>query len=179
MSDQFLAEIRLFPFNFAPLGWALCNGQTLQISQNAALFSLLGVNYGGDGVRTFMLPNLQGAVPLDQGTGNGLSGYVVGQTGGSPTVALTAAQNGIHSHLLTADDEVSTQPNANAGIYMEGHYTGTAAGKIAAYTAQPPDSNMSASAIAWIGSGQPHNNMMPYLVLNFCIAMTGIFPPRG
>jgi microcystin-dependent protein len=180
MADQFLAEIRVFPFNFAPTGWALCNGQILSISQFSALFSLLGTQFGGNGTSNFGLPNLQGAAPVDQGQGAGLSAYVVGQSGGAPSVQLTAAQNAIHSHALTADNEVSTSASPSGAIYMRGHYAaGNNSGQVMAYTKQPPNTAMSASALTPAGAGLPHNNLMPYLTLNFCIALTGIYPTRG
>jgi microcystin-dependent protein len=179
MTDQFIAEIRVFPFNFAPSGWAQCNGQLLSISQNTALFSLLGTNYGGDGRSTFGLPNLQGCVPVDQGQGPGLSPYVVGETGGSASVTLLAQQNAVHGHNLVADQEVATSASPSGALLMRGHYTGTANGAVFAYTAHAPNAAMNANAIAFNGGGQPHNNLMPYLTLNFCIALTGIFPPRS
>jgi microcystin-dependent protein len=179
MTDQFLAEIRIFPFNFAPLGWALCNGQVLPISQNTALFSLLGTNFGGDGRSTFGLPNLQGCIPVDQGQGPGLSPYDVGQTGGVATVTLLTQQNPIHIHSLAADREAATSASPAGAIYMRGHYTAATNGAILAYTAQAPATAMNPIAIAPAGGSQPHNNMMPYLTLNFCIALTGIFPPRS
>jgi microcystin-dependent protein len=179
MTDQFLAEIRVFPFNFAPIGWAQCNGQILSIAQNAALFSLLGTNYGGNGTSTFGLPNLQGCVPLDQGQGPGLSPYSVGQSGGSPSVTLLTTEMASHSHSLNADREVASSANPSGAIYMRGHYTSTTSGAILAYTAQAPTTPMNTSAIGFVGGNQPHNNLMPYLTLNFCIALQGIFPPRS
>ncbi|MDE3177651.1 MAG: phage tail protein [Pseudomonadota bacterium] len=181
MSDQFLAEIRIFPFNFAPTGWLQCNGQLLPISQYAALFSLIGTYYGGNGTSNFQLPNLQGRAPVDQGAGPGLSIYNVGDSAGTPTIALTAAESGVHSHTLNADNEIATSPSPSNAIYMQGHWavSSTSKGQIAAYSAQPPNSNLNAGAIASAGSGQPHNNMMPYLAVNFCIAINGIFPSRG
>jgi len=181
MSDQFLAEIRIFPFNFAPIGWALCNGQLMAISQNAALFSLLGTNYGGDGRSTFGLPNLQGCVPLDQGQGAGLTNYVVGETGGAPSIVLQANQMGVHSHALNATTVIATAASPTSAIYAKGHYAppGGAAGPVQAYTAKAPGSLMNANALASVGGGAPHNNLMPFLTVNFCIALTGIFPPRS
>jgi microcystin-dependent protein len=180
MSDQFLGEIRVFPFNFAPLGWALCNGQILSISQNTALFSLLGTNYGGDGRSTFGLPNLQGRVPVDQGQGPGLSTYVVGQSGGASTVQLSAPQSAAHSHALVATSVIATSASPAGAIYAKGHYTATAGnGPVQAYTAQAPSSPMNTAALTGAGGGAAHNNLMPYLTLNFCIALSGIFPPRS
>jgi len=179
MADQFLAEIRIFPFNFAPFGWAQCNGQLLSISQNTALFSLLGTNFGGNGTSTFGLPNLQGSIPVDQGQGPGLSQYVVGETGGEAAVTLFANQNAVHSHSLVADKEVATSASPAGAIYMRGHYTAATNGAVLAYTAQAPSTAMNANAIATAGGNLPHNNMMPYLTLNFCIALTGIYPARN
>jgi microcystin-dependent protein len=181
MSDQYLAEIRLFPFNYAPLGWAFCNGQKMSVSQSHALFSLIGTYYGGDGFSYFLLPDLQDLAPVNQGIGIGLSPYEVGQTGGSPTVTLTAAQNGIHNHSLAADKGTATASGPAGGVYMKGHYSveGGTPGAVAAYSAQAPDSSMSANAILPAGGTGAHNNMMPYLTLNFCIALEGEFPERG
>jgi len=180
MSDQFVAEIRLFPFNFAPVGWAFCNGQLLPISQYSALFSLLGAYYGGNGTSNFALPNLQGRIPVDQGQGPGLSPYTVGQSAGAPTITLTAQENAAHSHSLNADTEVATSASPAGAIYQKGHYkTATTAGIVQAYSAQAPGAAMNANALTPAGGGLPHNNMMPYLALNFCIALTGIYPQRS
>ncbi len=181
MSDQFLGEIRIFPFNFAPIGWAMCSGQLLPISQYSALFSLLGTNYGGNGTSNFGLPNFQGAVPINQGTGPGLSPYAVGQSGGSSTVTLLQPEMAVHRHLITADEEVATTATPAGAIYMQGHYsvTGGTGGAVALYNTLAPDTTLSSNAISYAGGNQPHNNMMPYLALNFCIAMSGIFPPRS
>jgi len=181
MSDQFLAEIRLFPFNFAPLGWALCNGQIMSIQQNTALFSLLGTNYGGNGTSNFGLPNLQGCIPVNQGQGPGLSLYVVGDTDGTSAVTLTAAQNGVHAHALAATSVVATAASPTGAIYARGHFsvTGGASGPVQSYTTKTPSAVMNNSALTPAGGGSPHNNMMPFLGVNFCIALTGIFPPRS
>jgi len=180
MSDNFLGEIRAFPFNFAPFGWALCNGQLLPIASNTALFSLLGTNFGGNGVSNFALPNLQGAVAVDQGQGKGLSPYLVGQNGGNTTVTLTPQQNGAHSHPLNGDAEASTTASpVNAG-FQEGRYAGgTASGTVPAYSTKTPDTALNGAAIQQVGSSAAHNNMMPYVTMTYCIALTGIFPPRG
>jgi microcystin-dependent protein len=181
MSDQFIGEIRIFALNFAPVGWALCNGQLLPVSQNPALFSLLGTNYGGDGRSTFALPNLQGAVPINQGTGSGLSPYDVGQSGGTPTVTLLQTEMCAHTHTLNADQEAATSSNPANSIYMEGHYvvSDTDKGQAAAYTKQTPNAILNPQALGLTGGNLPHNNLMPYLTLNFCIALNGIFPPRS
>jgi microcystin-dependent protein len=179
MSDQFLGEIRIFPFDFAPIGWAMCNGQILPISQYAALFSLLGTNYGGNGTSSFGLPNFQGAVPINQGTGPGLSTYAVGEIGGTSTVTLLQPEMAVHRHLVTADAELATTGTPASAIYMQGHWPGTPGGQVALYNTLAPDTALNSNAISYVGGNQPHNNMMPYLALNFCIAMSGIFPPRS
>jgi microcystin-dependent protein len=180
MSDNFIAEIRAFPFNFPPSGWALCNGQLLAVSQYSALFSLLGTSFGGDGRATFGLPNLQGAVAVDQGQGAGLSQYVIGQAGGAATVTLQPLQNGVHTHPLNGDAEASTTATpANAG-FQEGRcvINGTPT-TMAAYSTKAPDTALNGVAIQPAGSNVPHNNMMPYVAMTYCIALTGEFPQRS
>ncbi len=175
MTDQFLAEIRIFPFNFAPQGWALCNGQLIPISQNTALFSLLGITYGGDGVHNFALPNLQGTVPLKFGQGSGLSAYALGQTGGVSSVALTQGQLPVHSHALNAFTGANPAPHANP----QANNSLTASQGGSAYAVRGGTlTTMNASQLAAAGAGAAHNNLMPSLTLNFCIALTGIFPAR-
>ena len=174
MADPFVAEIRIFGFNFPPKGWAFCNGQLLPLSQNTALFSLLGTTYGGDGKSTFALPDMQGSIPLHPGQGPGLSLYDLGQTGGSETVTLLESEIPAHTHAWRDHDidlgELNAPSNtrslaqsANSSIY-------TAAAKL---------TQMNFQALAVAGGDQPHNNMMPYLTLNFCIALQGVFPPRS
>jgi microcystin-dependent protein len=180
MSDQYLGEIRIFPFNFAPYGWAQCQGQILSITQNTALFSLLGTLYGGNGTSTFGLPNFQGSVMIGQGQGNGLSLYNVGEDGGTSTVTLPQTQMPMHTHPFTADDEVATTANPSGAYYMKGHYkVGTTNGAVGAYTTVATNATMSSSMVGVIGGSQAHNNMMPYLALNFCIALQGAFPQRS
>jgi len=182
MSDQYVAEIRPFACNFAPIGWALCNGQLLSVPQYSALFSLLGTNFGGDGIRTFGLPNLSGAAVLNFGQGNGLSNYALGETGGQNVVTLQQNQLGGHTHPLTGTTVQGTSSNPSGLGFAKGHYTAiTPAKPVDAYSNQTPNATMSALAIAPAGaqSAAPHNNMMPYLVINFCIALQGIFPPRS
>jgi microcystin-dependent protein len=176
MSDPFVAEIRMFGFNFAPTGWAQCNGQLLPISQNTALFSLLGTFYGGDGKSTFALPNLQGSVPVHEGQGQGLSQYFLGQQGGSQFVTLLESEIPAHTHGL----RTSTTGTDEEGLKTPaGNTTGTEPNTFSIYG--PPNSlvNMAFQALAPAGGSLPHNNMMPYLVVNFCIAMQGVFPPRS
>ena len=175
MSDQFVAEIRIFPFNFAPRGWAFCNGQLLPISQNTALFSLLGTTYGGDGKSTFALPDLQGNAPMHPGQGPGLSLHDLGETGGTETVSLLNSEIPVHAHTVRA---ASPQDHGNLQVGSPTRVF-AASGSGQAYTAPASLVPKAAEAIAPVGGGQPHNNMMPYLTLNFCIALQGIFPPRG
>jgi microcystin-dependent protein len=173
MSSPFVAEIRIFPFNFPPTGWAFCNGQILPLSQNTALFSLLGTNYGGNGQSTFGLPNFQGSAAMFHGQGPGLSDRFLGETGGSPTVTLLQSEIPVHNHNAVVnnfdfgDANVPTSnalaKSSNASVYN---------------TATSPLTTMSANTLATVGGGQPHNNMQPYLALNFCIALQGIYPPR-
>lgn len=175
MSNPFLAEIRIFPFNFAPVGWAQCNGQLVPISQNTALFSLLGTTYGGDGRSNFALPNLQGNAPLCPGQGPGLSLRDLGETGGETTVTLLQSEVPSHTHSLHADPRPATlnspsSQNALARSDPQNIYR-TPSG---AATPQP----MAANAVGISGGNLPHNNLQPYLTLNFCIALQGVFPAR-
>ena len=172
MSDQFLAEIRIFPFNFAPTGWQQCNGQILAISQFTALFALIGTFYGGNGTSNFALPNFQGNVPVHQGQGPGLSPYTVGETGGSPTVTLLATQVPSHTHTFSAD------PNSKKEITNVAN-AAPAGAENPAYSTAAPNTTMSATMLAPGAAAVPHDNMQPYLTLNFCIATTGIFPARN
>jgi microcystin-dependent protein len=178
MADPFLAEIRIFAGNFAPTGWALCNGQILAISQNTALFALLGTTYGGDGKTTFALPNLQGRVPIHQGQGPGLSEYFLGQSSGAPSVTLIQTEMPAHSHIAQANADASS-PQAGPA---PGNVWGALPGRPAPppiYVNSGPNTLMSPNALAIAGSSQPHNNMQPYLGLTFIIALQGIFPPRS
>ncbi|MBV9772506.1 MAG: phage tail protein [Gemmatimonadetes bacterium] len=170
--DPFVAEIRIFPFNFAPKGWAWCNGQILPISQNTALFSLLGTTYGGDGKSTFALPNLQGSAPMHPGQGPGLSLHDLGETGGSETVSLLESEIPAHSHALMSQGNPanSKNPSGNSLARPVGGLTYTTPGTLV---------NMSPMMYAPAGGDQPHNNMMPYLTFYFNIALQGVFPPRG
>jgi microcystin-dependent protein len=172
MADPFVAEIRIFPFFFAPKGWAFCDGQLLPLSQNTALFSLLGTTYGGDGKSNFALPDLQGRAPMHPGQGPGLSLHDLGETGGSETVSLLESEIPSHSHLLRAYGSDPGDHFNPTGTSLSRSNNGQAWGAAAALT------NFSDSAIAPAGGDQPHNNMQPYLTLNFCLAMQGVFPPR-
>ena len=176
--DPFVGEIRIFGFNFAPKGWALCNGQILSISQNTALFSLLGTMYGGDGKSTFALPNLQGNAPVHVGQGPGLSSYVQGQTGGEDTTTLTQSQIPVHTHQVkAAADGVDGSANSPVGNAWAGP---SADRGLVWYSAnQATGTQMNPNASGVVGNSQPHNNMPPYLTLNFCIALQGVFPARS
>lgn len=174
MSSPFLGEIRMFAGNFAPRQWALCNGQILPISQNTALFSLLGTNYGGNGQTTFGLPNLQGRTPLHYGQGPGLSDYVLGEQGGATNVTLNLTQIPAHSHTVQGDTVAGDSGTPTAG----GLWTAVGRGRPAPYGPAASLAAMNPATIGATGGGQPHDNMSPYLTLTFIIAMAGIFPPR-
>jgi microcystin-dependent protein len=171
VSEPFVGEIRMFGFNFAPQGWAQCNGQLLPISQNTALFSLLGTTYGGNGTTTFALPNLQSRVPIHQGQGTGLSPYGQGQAGGTETVSLAAAQMPGHTHLVKASSSAAAadRPGGRVLARSGSHI----------YAPEPDTSTvMNADMLGGAGGGEPHDNIQPYLAVNFCIALEGIFPAR-
>ena len=172
MSDPFVGEIRMFAGNFAPQGWALCDGQLLAISQNDVLFSLVGTTYGGDGQNTFGLPDLRGRIPLHMGQGPGLSSRTIGQNGGSETVTLTPAQLPAHGHVLNADSGAanSTDPLGRLPAASTGSST---------YGNLAPSVAMRADAVASAGGNQAHDNMMPFLCINFIIALFGIYPSRN
>ena len=180
MSDPFVAEIRIFPFNFAPKGWAFCDGQLLPLSQNTALFSLLGTTYGGDGKSTFALPDMQDNAPMQPGQGQGLTQRFLGEMSGSESVTLLVSEIPFHTHMLSACDADATTTNPAGQYPAKGMWdTGTAAGVIGAYsTTSPGNATMGFQALALAGGSLPHNNMQPYLTLNFCIALQGIFPAR-
>jgi microcystin-dependent protein len=180
MSDQFVAEIRIFPFNFAPTGWAFCNGQLMPISQNTALFSLLGTTYGGDGKSTFALPDMVDNAPMQPGQGQGLSQRFLGQNSGSETVTLTTSEMPIHTHSMVARGTAGTTTDPQGGAPANMSWVaGAAFGAVRGYSsAVPADTAMSAT-LAVTGGSQPHNNMQPYLTLSFCIALQGIFPARS
>src|SRR3954470_13521959 len=174
MADPFVAEIRIFPFNFAPKGWAWCDGQILAISQNTALFSLLGTTYGGDGKSTFALPNIQGAAVMHPGQGPGLSLHNLGETGGSATVTLIESEVPAHTHSLNASQGDGTERTPGVG---GGQLLATGIG-ISQYQAPGALTQLNPNVVAPTGGSLPHNNMQPYLTLNFCIALQGVFPPR-
>jgi microcystin-dependent protein len=174
MADPFVAEIRIFPFNFAPKGWAWCDGQLMPLSQNTALFSLLGTTYGGDGKSNFALPDLQGRAPMHPGQGPGLSLHDLGETGGSETVTLLESEIPSHSHALMSSPAPGNRTNPSGNSLAR---TAGAMPYIPAASA-PPLVSMSDQALAPAGGDQPHNNLMPYLTFYFCIALQGVFPPR-
>lgn len=171
MADPFVAEIRIFPFNFAPTGWAFCNGQIMPISQNTALFSLLGTTYGGDGKSTFALPDLQGRAPMHPGQGAGFSLRDLGEVGGSETVTLQTSEIPAHAHSLSSTNEDGNNTSPGGRYYGRGN----------ALYRNPSGQTlvpMAPQMVAPTGGDAPHNNMQPYLTLSFCIALQGVFPPR-
>lgn len=170
--DPFVAEIRIFGFNFAPRGWAFCNGQLLPIAQNTALFSLVGTYYGGDGRSTFGLPNLQGRAPRGTGQGPGLSSVDLGEAAGTETVTLQAAELPSHAHPLPGTTTAATEHDPQGNVFGT---SGTP--NFGAFAAAAPTGTM-AVAPATAGGGAPHDNLQPSLALNFCIAMQGVYPPR-
>jgi len=174
MADPFLAEIRIFPFNFAPKGWAWCDGQLLPLSQNTALFSLLGTVYGGNGKSNFALPDLQGRAPMFWGQGPGLSLHDLGETDGSPTVTLLESEIPSHAHAINAQGSNSNLNDPSGAVFARpfggGNLYKTPAGATVV--------GMSPNTLAPSGGDQPHNNMQPYLTCYFCIALQGVYPPR-
>ncbi len=169
MSSPFLAEIRIMSFNFAPRGWALCNGQLLPINQNQALFSLLGTTYGGNGQTTFALPDLRSRAPLHFGQGTGLTFRNLGETGGAETHTLQSAEMPAHSHLVSVSNApgAATTPAGNFFAANRGGYSDT------------PSTALHSGAVGVAGGSQAHANLSPYLTLSFCIALQGIFPSRN
>jgi microcystin-dependent protein len=172
MADPFVAEIRIFPFNFAPKGWAFCDGQILPLSQNTALFSLLGTTYGGDGKSNFALPDMQGNAPMHPGQGPGLSLHDLGETGGSETVSLLESEIPAHSHAVNASAADGTIGSPNSQLVASGV-------GVNMYTTSLNAASLNPNAVATAGGDQPHNNLQPYLTLNFNIALQGVFPPRS
>ena len=173
MSEPFLSEIKIFSFNFPPKGWAFCNGQFLPINQNQALFSLLGTTYGGNGQTTFALPNLRGQVPIHEG-----GGHTLGEAGGSEAVTLNIQSLPAHIHSLVPGNNAVGGNVVNADQGAPGGNFLANSGKTV-YTTAVGNSAMGAAAVTSVGGSQPHPNMSPYLVLNFCIALQGIFPSQN
>jgi microcystin-dependent protein len=171
MADPFVAEIRIFPFNFAPRGWAWCDGQLLPLSQNTALFSLLGTTYGGNGKSNFALPDLQGRAPMHPGQGPGLSLHDLGETGGSETVSLLESEIPSHTHFMQGTNAAAARNNPGGNLYAA-----PTSGN--AYNTGGSLTPISLMTLAPAGGDQPHNNMQPYLTFYFCIALQGVFPPR-
>lgn len=176
MADPFVAEIRIFPFNFAPKGWAFCDGQILPLSQNTALFSLLGTTYGGDGKSTFALPNLQGSAAKHPGQGPGLSLYDLGQQGGVETVTLLQSEIPVHAHQFGG----AAATNGDSLTPVGSIWAQAPAGRNGALNAYnpAPTGAVNSNCMLPAGGDLPHNNLQPYLTLNFCIALQGVFPPR-
>jgi len=175
MANPFVAEIRIFAGNFAPAGWATCDGQLLPISQNTALFSLLGTFYGGDGKSTFALPNLAGSAPVAAGQGPGLTDRFLGETGGSPTVLLLGAEMPIHNHPFAVRSGNGTQGTLAPNVVMGRSVNGSLYQSNTTANLAPMD----VTSLGVAGSSSPHNNLQPYLALTFIIAMQGVFPARN
>lgn len=183
MANPYIAEIRPFGFTFAPRNWAQCNGQILAIASNTALFSLLGTTYGGNGTTTFALPDLRGRMPVSQGTGPGLSPYVLGEVTGVENVTLISTEMPAHTHTvntrnLPSNDAAYTNvPTTGYFVSRYLYHTGSAAR--AWKPASAPATTLHPSTLALTGGGQPHSNMQPYLTINFCICTAGVFPARN
>jgi microcystin-dependent protein len=173
MTNPFVAEIRIFATNFAPTGWATCDGQILPVSQNTALFSLLGTFYGGNGASTFALPDLQGRAPMHPGQGPGLSDHSLGEPGGSEAVTLSYDEMPVHVHAMQGTAGIANQNNPTDRLL------GRPFGGGSIYKAPGALVPLAVEAVATAGGSQPHNNMMPYLTLTFCIALQGVFPSRS
>jgi len=175
MSDPFVAEIRIFPFNFAPKGWAFCDGQLMPLSQNTALFSLLGTTYGGDGKSNFALPDMQGNAPMQQGQGKGLSLRDLGEMSGVDNVTLLVSETPVHNHNINTHNlDAAGLQNPSPTVILAKSAQGNAyQSNVSANLTQ-----LAFQGLTPYGSGLPHNNMQPYLTLNFCIALQGVFPAR-
>lgn len=172
MANPYVGEIRLFAGNFAPNGWALCQGQLMAIAENIVLFQLIGTTYGGDGQNTFALPDLSGRVPVHQGQGPGLSPRVIGEKGGTETVTLTAAQMPAHSHTLVASSAAAQAAAGPSGSVL-------AATSVNLYDTNPPTTAMAGAAIGPAGGSQPHENRAPFVAMNYIISLFGIFPSQS
>ncbi len=170
--EPYLGQIAIVSFEFAPQGWALCQGQLLPINQYAALFDLIGTTYGGDGQTNFALPDLRGRVPISQGAGPGLQDYVLGQVGGEEQVSLTIAQIPAHTHPLLGQSALGSSANPTGNIWA-------AQSRLSVYSSTVPDSPMGSGAIGTAGGGLPHDNRSPYVTINYIIALVGIFPSQS
>jgi microcystin-dependent protein len=182
MTQPFVGQVQLFGFNFAPRGWQQCTGQVLPISQNPALYSLLGTYYGGNGSSTFGLPNLQGRGAVGAGQGTGLSPYVQGETVGSSTVTLTLTELPSHNHMFlasTSSGSVLTASGNQLGVCKSAGKSGGTTGRVYSPNPNSATTGLAPTAIGMSGGNLPHNNMQPYLTLNYCIAMVGVFPARN
>ena len=177
--EPFVGQITLFPFFFAPKGWALCEGQLLPISQYTALFSLLGTYYGGNGVSNFGLPDLRGRVPIGQGQAPGLTNYTLGSVQGAEAVTLLASQSPSHSHPFPAVAAQATTNAPSGALPAQAHGSGRGAFPVNTYAALQTAVHLASGQVGPAGGGQPHNNLQPYLTLNWCIALQGIYPPRS
>ena len=175
MAEPFVGQVIAVGFNFAPVGWYLCNGQTIPISQNEVLFNLLGTTYGGNGTSTFALPDLRGRSPLSIGQGNGLSNYSLGQPGGTESVTLTSNQIGSHTHSLQASGQTGTVsiPASNTAIAT------VSESQVSVFAAPPGNTTMAPSAISPSGSSLPHENRQPFQTVNYIIAAFGLYPSQG
>jgi microcystin-dependent protein len=182
MSEPYLGEIDLFAFDYPPYGWAQCNGQLLPVAQYVALYTLIGKSFGGDGVLTFALPNLQSRVAVGQGSGSGLT-VIVGEQGGSETVTLATAQIPAHTHSLDAATAGGTTNVPGASVVLGQAVGQDAHGEVVPYDIYAADAApaaaLDAAALASTGGGEPHTNLMPYLTLNYCIALFGVFPSQN
>jgi len=182
VSEFFIGEIQMFGFNFAPKNWALCNGQLLPIQQNQALFALLGTTFGGNGTTTFQLPNLQGRLPMGQGNGQGLSPRVMGETTGAEQHQLLSSENPSHGHAVNVISNPTLANNTDVPgptqFLAQTTFAGTGPAPLLYVSDTGPTNPMSPSAVGSVG-GQPHNNLMPLLTVNFCICLSGIFPSRN
>lgn len=172
MSNPYIGEIRMFGGNFAPAGWHFCDGSTMPISENDALFTLLGTTYGGDGQETFGLPDLRGRVPIHQGQGGGLQNYQIGESAGTETVTLTTNQIPLHSHALIGSADIGTDPAPSNDVLA----TSTI---VKPYVGVAPDATMPQATITPSGGSQPHENTMPFLCVNFIISLYGRFPTQS
>jgi microcystin-dependent protein len=178
MSQPFIGEIKIVPYNFAPRGWAFCAGQILSIAQNTALFALLGTTYGGNGQTTFALPDLRGRRAYHEGQGPGLSAFDLGEIGGTETVTLLQTELPQHSHTVRAARGATTQPSTSpSSAAWSNEVLGSP--QNLPYSDAAADTAMASSSVTSSGGGQPHENRPPYLVLNYCIALEGVFPSRN
>ena len=169
MSDPYIGEIRMFGGSFAPVGWAFCAGQTIPISENDALFALIGTTYGGDGQETFNLPDLQGRIPIHQG-----NGHVIGEVSGVETVTLTTQQIPVHNHALVATTNTGSLPDPGNNLLARTNTPG-----VFLYATDVPDVQLNQASITPVGGSQPHDNMAPFLVVNYIISLFGIFPSQN